>query len=207
MRSLRAPLIVGVSAAAITGAIITPGIASAASGSADTTNIEFSAEDNGDCTATFTVVNTTNSDWARVNYWTGSSTPNSAPPFADNIGSKEALTADPAVEDGDGTEYEPYSVTRSNSDYSYTYVRGLDPVTTTADVDFTGVADQPQGPRVSDGEVYVAYRMTNPDNKDYDTSLKTLVVTGCDTGGDNSGAEGPLGSLGSLFGSLGSLGS
>lgn len=173
------------------------GVASAAP-TASEDNIQFSATDNKDCTATFEVINTTNSDWAEINYWTGV-LPEQAPKFGKNEGSWQALKADPAFADEDGNTYEPYSEMRGQGG-DYTYVRGLEAVTTTKVIDLSDrSADE-------NGNVEAAYRMTNPDNKDYDQSLKNVTVTGC--------GESALGSLGSVdvFGSLdsgasGSLGS
>lgn len=154
--------------------------------SAQTTDpIEFSAADNKDCTATFTVVNTTNSDWAEINYWTGV-LPTEAPAFGKNEGSEQALKANPAFEDADGNTVTPYSERRNKT--TPVYVRGLEPVTSTKVVDFSEKVH-------TEGAVEVRYRMTNPDTKDYDTSLKSLTVTGC----GESEAEG---SLDNIFGSV-----
>lgn len=188
MRNTRIGALLASSALASATILGGAGIASAQEASPD--NITFSATDNGDCTATFEVVNTTNSDWAEVHYWTGDDVPAEAPAFEQNEGAELAIAADAAFRDENGDWYAPYSETRGNTDIKQkTYVRGLEPVTTTADVDFSDEAAE-------DGVVSVGYRMTNPDTKDYDLSLKTLDVTGC-------GGGGFLGSL-DVFGSLSS---
>lgn len=160
-------------------------LAGVASAQASADNIKFSATDNKNCTATFEVVNTTNSDWAEINYWTGV-LPTEAPAFGKNEGSEQALKANPAFEDADGNTVTPYSERRNKT--TPVYVRGLKAVTSTKVVDFSEKAH-------TEGAVEVRYRMTSPDNKDYDTSLKDLTVTGC-------GEPEADGSLDDIFGSV-----
>ncbi|MFD4367114.1 hypothetical protein [Rhodococcus sp. NPDC058521] len=134
----------------------------------------FTATDNGDCTATFEIVNTTSSDMNDVVYWTGPDRPTEAPAFGKDEGSEVALTS--TVEDGQPTW---------TGDKKY--ARGYAPTTATANIDFTSVA--------GDGDtVEVAYRMTGLERDDYDNTLKTVTVTGCAAPTSN-------GSLGSIFGS------
>ena len=159
-------------------------LAGVASAQASADNIKFSATDNKNCTATFEVVNTTNSDWAEINYWTGV-LPKEAPAFGKNEGSEQALKANPAFKATDGSTVKPYSELRGTAG---SYVRGLEAVTSTKVVDFSEKVH-------TEGAVKVAYRMTNPDTKDYDTSLQTVTVTGC----GESEAEG---SLDNIFGSV-----
>lgn len=161
---------------ALCAGMIVPGIASAKAALPD--QVQFSATDNGDCTATFTITNKTNSDTNRVVYWTGPTAPKIAPPYADDRGSTIAVysgVADDETTWADGGGYRD----------------GLDPVKTSADVDFSDVANGAE-------TVQVAYRMTGLEQDDYDTGLKTLTVTGC------GGQGGFLGSL-DVFGSLSSL--
>lgn len=197
MRAIRKSILAGAGAVALAGAVIAPGAASAASQGPD--NIKFSAVDNGNCTATFTIVNSVNigGEWAKVNYWVGANAPESAPAYGDNRDSAGSVKADPAVKDADGTAVEPY---RAGG-----YRFGLPTVETAEKVDFSQYADQPQGPRAGDGEVNISYRFTGVDTKDYDNRLKKLIVTGCDGADDNSGdtneGGGSLGSL-DVFGSL-----
>lgn len=194
MRTFRTSMLAGAGAVALAAGVVAPGIAGASTGQGPS-NITFAATDNGDCTATFTITNHVNigGDWAKVNYWVGADAPERAPDFGDNRGSDGAVMADPAFENADGDEFEPYR------DGGYHW--GLESVETEETVDFSEYASEPQGPRAGEGEVNIAYRFTGVDTKDYDNSLEKLIVTGCDTG---SGATGSLGSL-DLFGSLGSL--
>lgn len=175
-----------VMAAAACAAAIAPSIASAAS--VDTSRVTFDAADNGDCTATFKVVNTTNSDINKVVFWTGADAPTEAPAFGDDEGSTLALTADAATTDGDNT----YASWGDGGGYH----RGLEPVTSTASVDFSELAGDA-------ASIDVAYRMTGLETDDYDQALKTVTVTGCGAD-DGTGGLGSLGSL-DLLGSLGSL--
>lgn len=170
-----AKLAAGASLALCAGMFV-PGIASAKAALPD--QVDFSATDNGDCTATFTIINKTNSDTNRVVYWTGPTAPKIAPPYTDDRGSTIAVysgVAESVTTWAEGGGYQD----------------GLDPVTTSTDVDFSDVANGAE-------TVHVAYRMTGLERDAYDTGLKELTVTGC---GDQGGF---LGSL-DIFGSLSSL--
>lgn len=155
---------------AAAGALALPGVASAAD-----LPVTFTATDNGNCTATFTITNTTSSDMNKVVYWTGQDIPEVAPPFGEDDGSAVALTS--TVEAGKDTWL-----------VDGVYAKGYAATTTTADVDFSSVS-------VDGNDVEVAYRMTGLETDDYDTALKNVTVTGCDV---------PLGtgSLTDLFGSF-----
>lgn len=185
-----AKLAVG-SAFALFASTALAGVASAQ----ETDPVTFSAADNKDCTATFTVVNTTNSGMNEVVYWTGEDAPQEAPPFGEDGGSEQALLADAAFVGENGQWYAPWF----DGDHPEGYQRNLDPVTTTKVVDFSDVDSV-------EGSVTVKYRMTGLEADDYDTALQTETVTGCDTGTgslgsiDVLGSAGGDGSLGSLFG-------
>ncbi|NLE81553.1 MAG: hypothetical protein GX610_18620 [Rhodococcus sp.] len=152
-------------AIAAAGALALPSLASAAD-----FPVTFTATDNGDCTATFDITNTTSSDMNDVVYWTGDDRPTEAPPFGEDAGSNLAVTS--VVEAGQPTW-------NNNS----VYAKGYEPTTSSATVDFTDAS-------VDGADVEVAYRMTGLEQDDYDTSLKSVTVTGCDA---------PFGSLGELF--------
>ncbi|MDN5758233.1 MAG: hypothetical protein L0H59_06825 [Tomitella sp.] len=177
MRTFRTSVLAGAGAVALASALALPGISSAAA-SVDPSRVTFEATNNGDCTATFTVKNTTNSSINKVVYWTGTDAPKNAPPFGDDRGATIAIVADPALLDADGNEHP-----------APPFTRGLEPVETTANVDLSAVANGAD-------TVDVAYRMTGMESDDYDNNLKTVEVTGCSTP--------VMGSIGSLdiFGSL-----
>lgn len=140
---------------AAAGALALPSLASAAD-----YPVTFTATDNGDCTATFEIINGTSSDMNDVVYWTGDDRPTVAPPFGDDAGSTLAVTS--VVEAGQATWL-------NDGVYANDYA----PTSSSATIDFTDVAG-------GAAEFPVAYRMTGLEQDDYDTSLKSVTVTGCD---------------------------
>ena len=186
--------IVATSAFALFAGTALTGVASAEEAPAPAP-VTFDAVDNKDCTATFTVVNTTNSGMNKVVYWTGEGSPKVAPDFGKDEGSKEAILADAAFVGEDGKWYAPWV----DGSHPEGYVKNLKAVETTEVVDFADVAT------AGKASVEAVYRMTGLEQDDYDTSLKTLTVTGCDTGAGILGSVDVFGSLGSADGSLGSL--
>src|SRR5699024_10561319 len=156
-----AKLAAGASLALCAGMFV-PGIASAKAALPD--QVDFSATDNGDCTATFTITNKTNSDTNRVVYWTGPTAPKIAPPYTDDRGSTIAVysgVADSVTTWAEGGGYQD----------------GLDPVTTSADVDFSDAADGAE-------TVPVAYRKTGLERDASDADLTEDTANGrCDQGG------------------------
>lgn len=140
---------------AAAGALALPGVASA-----EELPITFTAKDNGDCTATFSITNSTSSDMNDVVYWTGPDSPEVAPPFGEDDGSAVALTS--TVEEGKDTWL-----------IDSVYAKGYAATTATAEVDVSSAS-------VDGNDVEVAYRMTGLETDDYDTALKNVTVTGCD---------------------------
>lgn len=165
------------------------GVASAQEVATD--RITFNATDNKDCTATFDVTNTTNSGMNEVLYWTGEAEPD-APQVA-LLAAAAFVGADANANTGHW--YAPWF----DNDHPEGYHKNLEPVESAEVVDFSDVDSDA-------GSVAVNYRMTGLEDNDYDTTVQTLTVTGCDTGTgslgsiDVLGSTGGDGSLGSLFG-------
>ena len=193
MRSHRASALAFASAIPLAMGLAAPGVAAA-----DDFPTTFTAADNGDCTATFTIENKVNigGDWAKINYWVGVNAPERAPEFGDNRGSDGSVKADPASINTNGDTVEPYRAGGYHND--------LDQVDTVETVDFSEYAELPQNARAGEGEVNISYRFTGVDTKDYDNGLKKLIITGCDDD-DALGSIGSIDVFGSLSAPLGSI--